>query len=270
MGTRVSDGTVIQRHRVPELLSLFRKAGYEPDSSQKNGTMALNDAEKILASSGLIDQAGVERFVSIVGASTAFGRHVYRSPPDYDSWISTLYKPMIRAYRAYGLTGKDTLVIGSGWGNELPDYFRGTALDIGATCLRDSRERLPHASMVQADAGALPFKDHAFDTVVISLLLSQLNGLYQPYRKKILGEATRVAGSRIFIFDTTRVYYTERGFMLHTAGMINIPKLLEGMEFTKLALGSFACNPGENFRWISDSYKNRIRTFEVEGYRVDL
>jgi ubiquinone/menaquinone biosynthesis C-methylase UbiE len=82
-----------------------------------------------------------------------------------------------RRWLAGGATGR-TLDLGSGTGRNLPllaPGVRAFALDRHGDALARARRRAPAVPLVLARAEALPFRDGAFDTVVVGLVLCSVS-----------------------------------------------------------------------------------------------
>ena len=77
-----------------------------------------------------------------------------------------------RQWLVSGARGR-TLDIGCGTGRNLPRYAADCqiiGLDPSAEALAKARQRAPCVPLVRASAHALPFRPHAFDTVVSGLV----------------------------------------------------------------------------------------------------
>lgn len=106
------------------------------------------------------------------------------------------------------LEGK-TLEVAIGSGLNLPYYSsavtRATGVDLSEEMLRQARQKADSApfpvTLLQADAASLPFPDHAFDTVAISLALCTI-----PNPAAALREMARVCrpDGRIILLEHVR------------------------------------------------------------------
>jgi ubiquinone/menaquinone biosynthesis C-methylase UbiE len=84
----------------------------------------------------------------------------------------------------------------------LTQHLRGdvTGVDQSGTMLEIARERCPHASLLEADALALPFPDESFDRVFTAHFYGHLRA---GDRERFLDEARRVA-PELVVVDTAR------------------------------------------------------------------
>ena len=174
-------------------------------------------------------------------------------------WDKTLYGPIQRFYAGIG-AGRGTLIIGAGFGDETPQEFDGTLLDIMRDRIAVAKSQRPLSSAVCADATALPFADRSFDTAVLSMILSQLD---PDSACKALSEACRVSAS-LYIIDSTK----------STAGGI-IPN--SRVYTSTLSIADHAgINPsrlkriGNPFTWIRNERNEFIieQSYEVEFFAV--
>jgi demethylmenaquinone methyltransferase/2-methoxy-6-polyprenyl-1,4-benzoquinol methylase len=133
--------------------------------------------------------------------------------PEYDDWYlgRGLFEPRDRAgwdaelERLFSVistlgTGR-TLDVACGTGF-LTRHLRGdvVALDQSARMLEEAHRQAPSATIVQGDAFALPFVDHAFDRVFTGHFYGHLEA---PERERFLAEARRVA-NELVIVDASR------------------------------------------------------------------
>jgi len=108
-----------------------------------------------------------------------------------------------RRWLAQGARGR-TLEVGCGTGRNLTLYTpaaRVVGLDPSLDALRRARRRAPRTPLVAATAGALPFRDRAFDTLVSSLVFCTV-----PDPAHGLSEARRVlaAGGQLRMLEHVR------------------------------------------------------------------
>jgi ubiquinone/menaquinone biosynthesis C-methylase UbiE len=119
-------------------------------------------------------------------------RGIEQIPLLYDGYMAVtdrigLWK--LRAWLTAGTAGR-ALEIGCGTGRNLPRYppaARVIGADSSLDALRRAVRRAPAGTLVCADAGALPFREGTFDTVVSSLLLCSVSSPLA-----VLAEARRV------------------------------------------------------------------------------
>lgn len=127
-----------------------------------------------------------------------------------DNWERTLYAPLRRFYDENGFVGKSVLIVGGSRGHEVPKRFQGTLVDIDFERCAIAHKDRPMANVVCADGQALPFTAGSYDVVIVSNLLSQLQGItplgsYLFYESRMVyGELWRVLrpGGRLFVIDT--------------------------------------------------------------------
>jgi demethylmenaquinone methyltransferase/2-methoxy-6-polyprenyl-1,4-benzoquinol methylase len=134
--------------------------------------------------------------------------------PEYDDWYlgQGLFEQRDRpeweeAVRALEnalaqLPGARTLDVACGTGfltRHLPGEI--TALDQSERMLEITRERVPHATVVQGDALALPFEDSSFERVFTGHFYGHLE---QDERQAFLAEAHRLAPELIVVDSAVR------------------------------------------------------------------
>ncbi|HVR74204.1 MAG TPA: class I SAM-dependent methyltransferase [Planctomycetota bacterium] len=101
--------------------------------------------------------------------------------------------------------------------------YRATACDLSSEMLEELRSRFPEASLVRADALALPFRPQSFDVVFATRFLSHLRG---EFRRRVLAELVRVSRRRV-ILDARHCYnlrYLSR-WMRRRLGLARADKL---------------------------------------------
>lgn len=134
-------------------------------------------------------------------------RHSYTLlAPLYDAAVAAASQGMRRdSLAALGDTGDEPiLMLGVGTGLDLPLLPAGAwavGLDLTPAMLQRARRRIPADAEVhlqQGDAMALPYRDAAFDTVVLHLILAVV-----PEPPRLLAEAVRVTrpGGRLLVLD---------------------------------------------------------------------
>jgi demethylmenaquinone methyltransferase/2-methoxy-6-polyprenyl-1,4-benzoquinol methylase len=133
--------------------------------------------------------------------------------PEYDDWYlgRGLFEPRDREgwdaelehlFSVIGALGPGrTLDVACGTGF-LTRHLRGdvVALDQSARMLEEAHRQAPSATIVQGDAFALPFVDHAFDRVFTGHFYGHLE---TPERERFLAEARRVAKALVVV-DASR------------------------------------------------------------------
>jgi demethylmenaquinone methyltransferase/2-methoxy-6-polyprenyl-1,4-benzoquinol methylase len=133
--------------------------------------------------------------------------------PEYDDWYlgRGLFEPRDREgwdaelgelFSVIGALGPGrTLDVACGTGF-LTRHLRGdvVALDQSARMLEEAHRQAPSATIVQGDAFALPFVDHAFDRVFTGHFYGHLE---PPERERFLAEARRVANALVVV-DASR------------------------------------------------------------------
>jgi ubiquinone/menaquinone biosynthesis C-methylase UbiE len=133
--------------------------------------------------------------------------------PEYDDWYlgRGLFEPrdregwdaeLERLFSVIGALGPGrTLDVACGTGF-LTRHLRGdvVALDQSARMLEEAHRQAPSATIVQGDAFALPFVDHAFDRVFTGHFYGHLE---PPERERFLAEARRV-GNKLVVVDASR------------------------------------------------------------------
>jgi demethylmenaquinone methyltransferase/2-methoxy-6-polyprenyl-1,4-benzoquinol methylase len=133
--------------------------------------------------------------------------------PEYDDWYlgRGLFEPRDRVswdaelellFSVIGALGPGrTLDVACGTGF-LTRHLRGdvVALDQSARMLEEAHRQAPSATIVQGDAFALPFVDHAFDRVFAGHFYGHLG---EPERERFLAEARRVA-NELVVVDASR------------------------------------------------------------------
>ena len=125
--------------------------------------------------------------------------------PVYDFFVS----PLIERARAQSLSAlrtlepSDVLIDGAGTGLDLPlldPRHRYSALDLTRAMLERALPRAAGLDVrwIQGDSEALPFRDSAFDCVVLHLIIAVVS-----HPERALAEAARVtrAGGRLFVID---------------------------------------------------------------------
>lgn len=133
-------------------------------------------------------------------------RGVEQIPWLYDSVLCIAEAAGLSAWRRWLASGARglTLDIGCGTGRNLPMYggdIRVVAIERDPHVLRRARRRAPDVPLVLGRAEALPFRDHAFDTVVSGLVFCSVD---DPRRG--LAEARRVlkAGGELRMMEHVR------------------------------------------------------------------
>jgi ubiquinone/menaquinone biosynthesis C-methylase UbiE len=119
------------------------------------------------------------------------GRFAERERPGWDDELAMLAETIA------ALPPARTLDVACGTGF-LTRHLRGevTALDQSARMLAIARDRVPHATVIQANALELPFEDGAFDRV----FTAHFYGHLEPEdRVSFLAEARRVASELIVV-----------------------------------------------------------------------
>jgi len=145
------------------------------------------------------------------------------SPAKWDFFVG--YRPLVR-YRMERQTKKllelikrnqqnnqdfTFLDVGCGTGRYLIHFLslgKTVGVDISKPMLEQAKKNTNgHATLIQADAENLPFKDNTFDVVTCSYLLENLN---QPKDnpKKVLNEMCRVAKKKGQIIFTVETWYS--------------------------------------------------------------
>lgn len=133
-------------------------------------------------------------------------RHSYTLiAPIYDAFVAAATLGMRRASLA-ALSGEEEriLLLGVGTGLDLPLLPASTwaaGLDLTPAMLRRARRRIPAGAPVhlqRGDAMNLPYRDAAFDAVVMHLILAVV-----PEPPRLLAEAARVTrpGGRLLVLD---------------------------------------------------------------------
>lgn len=289
---------LVSPERVPEvqrvLRNLRRRNGltqnqlnevlkFDVREVERSSLVDITKAEHVfdeITSLGAKKKKDLEKFMRAVGILGAFGRTAKTASETVDPLSQeTLYNPLHSFYNLWRLNGVNTLVVGSGWGEEIEKGFKGTLVDLDFEGLRHSRKRLGNRQVVQADAGELPFPDNSFDKVVLSFVLSQVEWIYEPYRKKILDECMRVANTVLFVIDTVREVvvkpprYEEEEPRFDHSQMIDIPALLEGTTYFTPDMdvsGNDSRNFGKEFNWINYSSGGVTRILVVQGFGVKM
>jgi ubiquinone/menaquinone biosynthesis C-methylase UbiE len=133
--------------------------------------------------------------------------------PEYDDWYlgRGLFEPrdregwdaeLERLFSVIGALGPGrTLDVACGTGF-LTRHLRGevVALDQSPRMLEEAHRQAPSATIVQGDAFALPFVDHAFDRVFTGHFYGHLD---LAERERFLAEARRVA-NELVVVDASR------------------------------------------------------------------
>jgi demethylmenaquinone methyltransferase/2-methoxy-6-polyprenyl-1,4-benzoquinol methylase len=133
--------------------------------------------------------------------------------PEYDDWYlgrglfeqraregwDAELEQLVSAIAALGPGRTLDVACGTGF---LTRHLRGdvVALDQSARMLEEAHRQAPSATIVQGDAFALPFVDHAFDRVFTSHFYGHLQ---PPERERFLAEARRVA-NELVVVDASR------------------------------------------------------------------
>jgi demethylmenaquinone methyltransferase/2-methoxy-6-polyprenyl-1,4-benzoquinol methylase len=117
---------------------------------------------------------------------------------DREGWDAEL-EQLVSAIAALGPGRTLDVACGTGF---LTRHLRGdvVALDQSARMLEEAHRQAPSATIVQGDAFALPFVDHAFDRVFTSHFYGHLQ---PPERERFLAEARRVA-NELVVVDASR------------------------------------------------------------------
>jgi len=134
-------------------------------------------------------------------------RHTYTLiAPVYDAVVAAASHGMRRnsLEALSGGEGERILLLGVGTGLDLPLLPQNAwtaGLDLTPAMLQRARRRIPPGAQVhlqRGDAMNLPYRDAAFDTVVMHLILAVV-----PEPSRALAEAARVArpGGRILVLD---------------------------------------------------------------------
>lgn len=134
-------------------------------------------------------------------------RHSYTLfAPVYDLLVANATRRMRRDSLAGlgAVTGRPVLLLGVGTGLDLPLLPPGAryfGLDLTPAMLRRARRRVPEALEVHfqcGDAQRLPYRDEAFEAVVLHLILAVV-----PDPRRLLAEAARVTrpGGRLLVVD---------------------------------------------------------------------
>jgi ubiquinone/menaquinone biosynthesis C-methylase UbiE len=125
------------------------------------------------------------------------GRGLFE-PRDRTGWDAEL-EQLFAVISALGPGRTLDVACGTGF---LTRHLRGdvVALDQSARMLEEAHRQAPSATIVQGDAFALPFVDHAFDRVVTCHFYGHLE---PPERERFLAEARRVANDLVVV-DASR------------------------------------------------------------------
>ena len=144
-----------------------------------------------------------------MGVGNRWNKMIYALwSPFYDLLVSV--RPIVRARKtAHEILqlapGETVCFVGVGTGADfefLPDQSVAVGVDLSEAMLSRARQKLPlpgrEIELRCADAQELPFEDHAFDAVVLSLILSVV-----PDGGRALAEAVRVTrpGGRLVVLD---------------------------------------------------------------------
>ena len=201
---------------------------------------------------------------------TTFGRYA-RDPARQRAWNAAnpgnraIRREVVdRAFELAGddLLGGDVLDIGCGSG-----WWLGSIQTRGAPAARlhgvdllagrtdAARRKLPGATVLEADARALPFEDGRFAAVTLFLVLSSLAG--REDMRSVLREARRVAvrGGAVVVWEPrvrnprNRVtHHVDRGLLEATLGMraatrtlTVLPPLARRLRATRRTVGSPGC-----------------------------
>jgi ubiquinone/menaquinone biosynthesis C-methylase UbiE len=119
------------------------------------------------------------------------GRYAERERPEWEQDLAALIATL------EALPPARTLDVACGTGF-LTRHLRGelTCLDQSAAMLAITRERVPQAELVHADALPLPFEDGAFERLFTGHFYGHLE---EPERVRFLDEARRVAGELVIV-----------------------------------------------------------------------
>jgi demethylmenaquinone methyltransferase/2-methoxy-6-polyprenyl-1,4-benzoquinol methylase len=125
------------------------------------------------------------------------GRGLFE-PRDREGWDAELER-LFSVISALGAGRTLDVACGTGF---LTRHLRGdvVALDQSARMLEEAHRQAPSATIVQGDAFALPFVDHAFDRVFTGHFYGHLE---PPERERFLAEARRVA-NELVVVDASR------------------------------------------------------------------
>ena len=170
----------------------------------------------------------------------------YSSSPMYhankDLWEKTLYSKLREIYSSKNLNSGKTLVIGASYGREVPEDFAGTLLDPDSAACASASQSRKNANVICADGKSLPFGDKEFDSVVISLVLSQLVTIGKKEDAiKVFNEVLRTSSERVIIIDTT--------------------------ESTKKSLSMVFVEQGQPWRYEKDTIRSAIFSLELLNIR---
>lgn len=177
---------------------------------------------------------------------------------DSARWDATLYSPLREFYRDKNLAGSGALVIGCGYGFELPAGFSGTLVDLNKEAVANAARLHTHAKAVNANAVALPLQDMQFDSAVLSLILSQLQRTGVGGRKGDIGdsiaaykEACRILkeDGRLFAIDTisrtTTILVNGREPFTESREYFDIGEVIEGSRRSAREVSRFT--------WVQDT-----------------
>jgi len=144
---------------------------------------------------------------------------------------------------------------------------RGTGIDTSAAMLADARSRAPEARLARADGEALPFRDGAFDTALVSHAIWLF-----PSPTRFFAEARRVlrAGGRLVVVSNQPHYFVARSVvlatvarghaepapMLHRRAEIEAALLASG--FTSIRTEPFLVLPVPGFAWLDRTPLKRL------------
>jgi ubiquinone/menaquinone biosynthesis C-methylase UbiE len=125
------------------------------------------------------------------------GRGLFE-PRDREGWDAELER-LFSVISTLGAGRTLDVACGTGF---LTRHLRGdvVALDQSARMLEEAHRQAPSATIVQGDAFALPFVDHAFDRVFTGHFYGHLE---PPERERFLAEARRVA-NELVVVDASR------------------------------------------------------------------
>lgn len=176
---------------------------------------------------------------------------------DSARWEATLYSSLRGFYGDRKIIGDGTLVVGCGHGLEFPAGFRGVLVDLNPAAVANTARLHKDAKVVNANALDLPFPDGQFDSVVLSLILSQMQRTGIGGRKgdpkdsiAAYAEACRVlkGGGELFAIDTvsrtTTVLVNGRNAITELREYFDIDEVIAGSERRAREVG--------RFRWIQD------------------